>query len=82
MNKRARDLVEKQENFENPQKKFKDNKPDQKSNVSFDISDHKNLKPTITKEFLKSKTYEKVATFRSKKDIIIGKPQRLAGLNV
>ena len=82
MNKRARDLVEKQENFENPHKKFKDNKPVQKSNVSFDISSHQHFKPSITKEFLKSKTYEKVATFRSKKDIIIGKPQRLTSLNV
>jgi hypothetical protein len=82
MNKRARDLVEKQENFENPQKKFKDNKPVQKSNVSFNISDHENSKPTITKEFLKSKIYEKVATFRSKKDIIIGKPHMLVSLSV
>ena len=84
MNKRARETVDKQENMGNPGKKFKENKPLPKPNVSFEcnqsiLESHKNvanqqsLNRTISKKDLKSKTYEKIATFRSKEDIIIGK---------
>jgi len=73
MNRRARELVEKQESFENPAKKFKNNpNPLLENNqnitkkVQFIAND-----VNISKKVFKSKNYQRVATFRTKEDILI-----------